>query len=135
MDYPADGTPFELDSETVDLLYRAVDNAFLAEAEKRAAVRAVDYISAATLLIEPEEDDEPAVTVNGETYYTVPSTGEVICPECGMTRSTERISGHMASEHDDDPDDDGWSDGDFPDQGGEAAVSHDTVKEQTGEDR
>jgi len=112
------------------------------------------YFAAQRLLalVEQAEEDEPAVTVEGVTYYTVPSTGEVICPECGRTRSPERISDHMASEHD------GEEDGDFLTQGGlfipadlnddgfgtggvtvttlgEDTVNHDTVAEQTGEDR
>lgn len=61
---------------------------------------------AAAEYLAPEQDAEPVVTVEGRTYYTVPSTGEAICPECGRTRSTERIGDHMASEHDDDCDGD-----------------------------
>ncbi len=53
------------------------------------------------------EDDEPFVIVEGQKYYTT-AAGEAICPECGATRSTERIADHMASEHD--PDEDAWDD-------------------------
>jgi hypothetical protein len=58
VDYPVDGTPFELDNETVQLLYNAAAGKPLTDDQRRAAVRAVDYISAARLLIEPEEDEE-----------------------------------------------------------------------------
>jgi hypothetical protein len=58
VDYPADGTEFELDDETVDLLYRAVAGKPLTDAERREAVTAVDYVSAATLLVVPEEDED-----------------------------------------------------------------------------
>lgn len=104
MDYPADGTSFELDDETVGLLYKAVNSAFLTAAEKKEATRAIDYISAATLVVEPEDDDEPAITVEG-VRYSVLSNGDAICPECGAARSPARIADHMASEHWDDDDD------------------------------
>lgn len=58
MDYPADGTEFELDTPTVQLLYDAVAGKGLTPAQRREATTAVDYISAATLYIEPEDDDE-----------------------------------------------------------------------------
>lgn len=58
MKYPEDGTPFELDNETVSLLYDAVRGLPLNEAERRAATQAVDYVSAATLVVEPEEEEE-----------------------------------------------------------------------------
>jgi hypothetical protein len=52
-EYPPDGTPFELDSETIGLLYKAVADSFMTTAEKAKATRAVDYISAATLVVVP----------------------------------------------------------------------------------
>jgi hypothetical protein len=95
-----------------------------------------------------KQDSEPVVTVEGRNYYTVPSTGEAICPECGAARPAERIADHMASEHDPDCDDnDGSFDylpprehdmrafgrviedestGGFPVQGGECALGHHT---------
>jgi hypothetical protein len=98
MDYPADGTPFELDDQTVDLLYKAAAGDPMTNEQRRDAVTAVDYISAATLLIEPEddEDDEDAeaerrqddpdrgyydpTTDDGATFYgeglTRPSYGD-----------------------------------------------------------
>jgi hypothetical protein len=47
---------------------------------------------------EEEEEIEPTITVDG-VDYSVLGNGDVICPECGRTRSTSRISDHMASEH------------------------------------
>jgi hypothetical protein len=67
--------------------------------------------------LNPAVAGEPVVTVEGRNYYTVPSTGYAICPECGATRPTERIADHMMSEHDSDCDEDG----DFPAQGGALA--------------
>jgi hypothetical protein len=60
MEYPEDGTPFELDDATVQLLYRAVRGETLTGPEQREAVRAVDYVSAAFLYIEPEEEEDEA---------------------------------------------------------------------------
>ena len=59
MDYPADGTPFELDSATIQLLYDVVAGKPLTDEQRREAVRAVDYVCAAVLVIEPEEEEEP----------------------------------------------------------------------------
>jgi hypothetical protein len=50
--------------------------------------------------LNPAVAGEPTVTVEGRTYYTVPSTGDVICPECGWARPASRITDHVASEHD-----------------------------------
>ena len=60
-----------------------------------------DNMSDANLMInseEKKEETEPTVTVDGADYYVL-GNGDVICPECGRTRSTSRISDHMASEH------------------------------------
>lgn len=58
MDYPADGTEFELDNETVQLLYDALAGKPLTIEQRQAAITAIDYVSAARLYIEPEEPDE-----------------------------------------------------------------------------
>lgn len=63
MKYPEDGTPFELDNETVQLLYDAAAGKLLTADQRKAAIDAVDYISAATLLIEPEEDNSQVAEI------------------------------------------------------------------------
>lgn len=63
MKYPEDGTPFELDNETVQLLYDAAAGKLLTADQRKAATDAVDYISAATLLVEPEEDNSQVAEI------------------------------------------------------------------------
>ena len=58
MRYPADGIPFEIDSKTIGMLYRAVQGERLGDNERRRARDAVDYICAATLIVPPEEEEE-----------------------------------------------------------------------------
>lgn len=55
-----------------------------------------------------DEDDESYPTVTGDDgrTYAAASDHEAICPECGAVRSTVFIGDHIASEHDDDADDD-----------------------------
>jgi hypothetical protein len=58
-----------------------------------------------------EEDETTAILADPDTMaairegqgYSVLSSGDAVCSECGATRSTERIADHIASEHDDDP--------------------------------
>jgi uncharacterized protein (UPF0212 family) len=45
-----------------------------------------------------EEQTESTVMVDGIRYYAL-GNGDVICPECGRSRSTCFISDHMMSEH------------------------------------
>ena len=59
MIYPPDGTPFEIDSPTIGLLYKAVSvTGQLTREERKEARTAIDYICAATLLVPETEDEE-----------------------------------------------------------------------------
>jgi hypothetical protein len=51
MQYPPDGTAFEIDSPTIALLYKAVAGSPLTLEERMQAQVAVDYIAAATLVV------------------------------------------------------------------------------------
>jgi hypothetical protein len=89
--HPEQRVTFSVDADNIT---EALENAWLTARRGFPALEGED------------EDGEPVVTVEGRNYYTVPSTGYAICPECGATRPAERITDHMASEHDDDGDDD-----------------------------
>jgi hypothetical protein len=57
-EYPPDGEPFQISSEAIDLLYRAVSTGrVLSTLERHRALRAIDFIAQATLVV-PLEDQE-----------------------------------------------------------------------------